>query len=343
MPPNQREPWQPSQKQVQRPKPGKLRSPGKANVKRKPVQKKPKQTNKYKNRPGVTLTKSQKRTAKSKSAIAARESRWAKNRFAITYATDGPKITFGIIWFFLAAAVATSGDYFQRPSLTPAVVAIAFAPLAGLAALQIGNTWFEQRKEARAWPALAAYVLAVSGFAGLVGMTVGFFVAVIILFVGASLGDASGRSLIEVFDVMARAGLPVGFAVASMAAITHIEYESGSGAYVLLSLILLVSAYEAADFLVGSGANNSFEGPASGILTLMVVGFGLFLIKPNAFPTSTSVILFAALTAICCPLGQMLGSFLLPKSTAWAPALRRLDSYLVAAPFWLLLLLILDF
>ena len=42
-------------------------------------------------------------------------------------------------------------------------------------------------------------------------------------------------------------------------------------------------------------------------------------------------------TGLCCPLGQLVASALLPRGNAWAPALRRLDSYLVAAPLWLVL------
>jgi hypothetical protein len=50
--------------------------------------------------------------------------------------------------------------------------------------------------------------------------------------------------------------------------------------------------------------------------------------------------LFGILTALSCPLGQLLASALLPRGAAWAPALRRIDSYLLAAPLWLVLLTI---
>ena len=40
------------------------------------------------------------------------------------------------------------------------------------------------------------------------------------------------------------------------------------------------------------------------------------------------------LAMIACPAGQILASALLPKASAHAPALRRLDTMLVVAPAW---------
>jgi CDP-diglyceride synthetase len=100
----------------------------------------------------------------------------------------------------------------------------------------------------------------------------------------------------------------------------------------------LISAYESGDFIVGSGSANAFEGPLAGLVSLGAVAFLLFLIQPAPFDSFT-ILLFAALAAVCCPLGQILASGLLPRGNAWAPALRRLDSYLLAAPIWLILVL----
>ena len=74
----------------------------------------------------------------------------------------------------------------------------------------------------------------------------------------------------------------------------------------------------------------------AGLVSLGVVAFLLFLVQPAPFD-SRSILLFAVLAGVCCPLGQILASGLLPRGNAWAPALRRLDSYLLAAPIWLLL------
>jgi len=61
------------------------------------------------------------------------------------------------------------------------------------------------------------------------------------------------------------------------------------------------------------------------------------VLLPAPFDTN-SYPLFAALAAVGAPLGQIVASAILPRGVAWAPALRRLDSYLVVAPLWLLLL-----
>ena len=86
---------------------------------------------------------------------------------------------------------------------------------------------------------------------------------------------------------------------------------------------------------MGSGAHNSFEGPLAGLIALVVVALAILVIPPPAFPDS--FVFFATLagiTGLSAVIGQMFASILLPRSTAWAPALRRLDSYLITAPIW---------
>jgi hypothetical protein len=106
----------------------------------------------------------------------------------------------------------------------------------------------------------------------------------------------------------------------------------------LVSLVLLISAYEMGDFLVGSGAANAFEGPLAGFVAMGAVTFLLFLVQPSPFDGPT-VLVFSVVAALCAVGGQRFASALLPRGNAWAPALRRLDSYLLSAPMWLLLLL----
>ena len=43
---------------------------------------------------------------------------------------------------------------------------------------------------------------------------------------------------------------------------------------------------------------------------------------------------FAVLAAVTCPAGQILASAMLPSASVRAPALRRLDSWLIVAPAW---------
>lgn len=262
----------------------------------------------------------------------AREARWANNRLAVPYPTDGPKVTFGVLWFALLIGAVLLGSYFDDPAIASVAVAGVAAPVAGLAGLQTGNAWFPNLQATRGWTAAAAYLTGLAGFYGPWGVVVGATLGVIVVLFYLVLYRGHRRSAAQLFDVLFRSTIPVGVAVASLAALASV----GVGAQV--SLILLVSAYEAGDFIVGTGASNAFEGPLAGVVTMGAVTFLLFLVQPAPFD-ATSVLLFALLAAICCPLGQIMASGLLPRGNAWAPALRRLDSYLLAAPIWLLLIL----
>ncbi len=281
---------------------------------------------------GASPDRRAKRHSKTRQRAQAREARWQSHRFAVPYPTDGPKITFGILWFLLVLGGALLGTYFSDPAVSAVGVAGVAAPIAGLAGLQTGNAWFPNLSATRAWTATAAYVTGIAGFIGPWGVPIGAVLGLVIVALYVLLFRGHRRPPSQLFDVLVRSALPIGIAVASMAALGQV----GIGAQV--SLILLVSAYEAGDFLVGSGSANAFEGPLAGLVALGAMAFLLFLIQPAPFDTST-ILTFAVLAAICCPLGQVVASGLLPRGNAWAPALRRLDSYLLVAPVWLLLLL----
>lgn len=261
----------------------------------------------------------------------AREARWQSKRLAVPYPTDGPKITFGICWFALLVGAVLLGAYFDDPVIASVAVAGVAAPIAGLAGLQTGNAWFPQLSATRTWTASAAYLTGISGFYGAWGVPIGVAMGLILLLFYVLLYRGHRRTPAQLFDVLARSAIPAGLAVASLAAL------GGVGIGAQISLILLVSAYETGDFIVGTGSANAIEGPLAGLVALGAMTFLLFLVQPAPFETTT-ILLFAALAGICCPLGQILASGLLPRGNAWAPALRRLDSYLLAAPLWLVLI-----
>jgi len=219
----------------------------------------------------------------------AREARWQNNRLAVPYPTDGPKVTFGVLWFLALIGGSLLGAYFEQPAIAAVGIAGVAAPVAGLAGLQTGNAWFPKLSATRAWTAVAAYLTGISGFFGPWGVVIGVALGLIVL----------------LFYVVLYRG--------------HRRTACG-------------------DFIVGSGSANAFEGPLAGLVALGAVAFLLFLIQPAPFDSFT-ILLFSALAAVCCPLGQILASGLLPRGNAWAPALRRLDSYLLAAPIWLILVL----
>lgn len=264
----------------------------------------------------------------------AKEARWAANRWAVPYRTDGPKVTLGVIWFLAIIGSALLGFSDDNPRAAAVGVAVASAVVAGLAGLQIGFSWFPRLSVTRTWTSSVAAIMALVGVIGPWGVPLGALVAVFALSAYVMIYRGHRRPANELFDVLSRAAIPVGLAAASMGALAYRNLPA------FAALVMLVSAYEVGDYLVGSGASNAIEGPLAGIIGLGVVAFFLFLIEPEPF-SSESTMMFSVATAVSCVLGQYAASGLLPRGAAWAPALRRLDSYLITAPLWLLLLVLL--
>lgn len=273
-------------------------------------------------------------TARDTRRAAAREARWESNRYAVPYWTDGPKVTLGVLWFVAIVGAVTVGFANTNPQLTAIGLAFIGGGVAALAGLQTGFAWFPDKSPTRNWTAGAALVTAVPGLIGPIGVIIGLVLGLVVVAVYTVTYKGHRRPSSQLIDVLARSSIPVGVAVASLAATSVIE---PGGLNAVLALILMVSAYEVGDFLVGSGSSTAFEGPLAGVIALGVVAFFLFLVTPEPF-TSTTALLYGAITALCCPLGQIVASALLPRGTAWAPALRRLDSYLLIAPLWLVLI-----
>jgi uncharacterized membrane protein YjfL (UPF0719 family) len=96
-----------------------------------------------------------------------------------------------------------------------------------------------------------------------------------------------------------------------------------------------VSVYETGDYLVGSGSKNAVEGPLAGFAAIAVFAFALWVVTFVPF-RENSLLAFGAMAAGLCPLGQLLGSALLPRSDAKASAVRRIDSLLVLGPVWVI-------
>jgi len=130
---------------------------------------------------------------------------------------------------------------------------------------------------------------------------------------------------------MAAAGILALAVVPAVAAacVVLVRKESVIAAVVL---IVLASAYEVGDYIVGSGASNPVEGPLAGVTTATLVALPLTIILVEPYNDAGTALL--AFTALACPLGQVVASALLPGAGAHAPALRRIDTLLVLAPLW---------
>lgn len=105
----------------------------------------------------------------------------------------------------------------------------------------------------------------------------------------------------------------------------------GFGAQAAVVVLILVCAYDAADFLIGSGSSTSWEGPAAGIVTVGVVSFALSVVPLEPVDAGATYAL-GALTAVLAPLGPPAASLLVGSGRRPARHLRRLDSLLVLGP-----------
>jgi hypothetical protein len=233
-------------------------------------------------------------------------------------------VSLGIAWFAVTIVALIGGRF---------AVAALYSTTAAFAALQTAQTW--RKAGARPHRQVAGASALVTGLAGAISTSL---VGVAILgVVGASLfvaysSAATTRRRTKPLDAAAftiRCGLFPGFAASCVAITARYSLTGAAG------LVLVVAAYEIGDYLVGSGSRNPFEGPVAGATAIVVTLFAITAVglKPFVFPGSFAL---AALAATLCPVGQLLASAILPKVDAPASALRRIDSLLLLAPAWAL-------
>ena len=134
------------------------------------------------------------------------------------------------------------------------------------------------------------------------------------------------------FTVVRSAVLPA-VTVGSVSVLAYADM----GAMVLL--LLLVSAYETGDYLMGAEADGILEGPLSGMAAVLVMTFALSVLQLGPFETRVAWV-FGALVAVLAPLGAILASAIAPSAADAGTALRRLDAWIVVTPVWAWLLLI---
>ena len=240
-------------------------------------------------------------------------------RFAVTYDVNGPHVRLGFLWFLVLAGALVLGDW---------AVATVYSATAALAGFQAARCWQPLGRPAN--PYLAAAIGGSIGISALAGApAVG---AAVLASVGAAVvaGFASTEALRTPFYAVGftlQCGLFVGLAAAA----PTLAYRVDIGA--AAALIIFVSVYEMGDYLVGSGSKNAVEGPLAGVTAIAVFAFALWVVTFVPF-RENSLLAFGALAAGLCPIGQLMGSAILPRSDARASAVRRLDSLLVLGPAW---------
>jgi hypothetical protein len=251
--------------------------------------------------------------------------RQASSRYRLAYDAAGPKVRLGLLWFLLALGALRVG---------PVALAVLYGIVAAVAALQAA--WARRMRPPRPFrpvSALVALGLPVAALAGTQVLGLAVLVAVGLALLAGYTGPPRRGHPIDVAAASLACGLFPGLACASLVLVRDVDLAAA------IVLLVFVSAYEVGDFLVGSGAGNVVEGPAAGMIGLLVVAFTVSLLRPSTFHDAAGVWALAGMTAVLCPLGQLVASTLLPSGTAFAPALRRLDSLLLVAPLWAVLLM----
>lgn len=139
----------------------------------------------------------------------------------------------------------------------------------------------------------------------------------------------------DTWTAMARAGntlgcgAPIGLALAAVLMVQRAD-EAALG-----FLLVAVCVYDAGCYLISAGESSGrWAGPLAGIAAVVVWVFGMAVFDPPPFSGNQAWYVGLA-TAVACPLGQWLASALLPRANSSAAALRRVDSWLIAAPVFL--------
>lgn len=238
-----------------------------------------------------------------------------RSPYAVVHDVDGPKVRLGVLWFVASVGACL----LARPLL-----ALVMATAAALAADQVVR--FHDPAASTGWRALLEdppRLVAVLGAAGLpLAAAAGSDTLAGAMAAATMLGflAAGGRGVLPVFTSM-----QLGLAAASPVLLHRL------GIAAALFLLLLVAAYDAGDFLVGTGAGTTWEGPVAGVAAVAVVGFATTVLTPRPLLEEGAATL-ALLVAMLAPLGPPLASVLVGDGRRPARYVRRLDSLLIAGP-----------
>jgi hypothetical protein len=228
-------------------------------------------------------------------------------------------VRLGVAWFVAAAAALAGG---------PLLTALVYGTVAAVAAAQTARSWRRQGVQASEPVAAAgAGAMALGATLGPGGLGIAILGTTAAAIVLRNPGSASRHPLLVDAGVTLQSALLPGVAAASM--VLTLRLDLGAA----IALLMLVSAYEVGDYLIGSGADGPFEGPVAGAAAMCVAIFviGWFGLGELDFVSAT---VFGLVAVALCPLGQLTASALLPRADAPASGLRRLDSLVLLAPVW---------
>ena len=219
------------------------------------------------------------------------------NRWRIHYDTDGPRVRLGIAWF-LGAMVAIG--------LGMLGVVVYFGLAFAAAASHALRTWRARGHDVDPLVALtSAAFVTVCAAAGPKPMGLGVLALVAFAVVDTvrRTGSDAGRG-----PIFARVGtvlqttLPTGVAGGCVVLLADREI------WAVITLVLLVSAYETGDYLIGSGAANALEGPLAGGAAVVVTALAVAALGVPPFDGVGQAMLFGVAVAPLAWCGQILAS-----------------------------------
>lgn len=246
----------------------------------------------------------------------------AGNRYLVHYDIDGPRVRLGVAWFVGSLAAFALG--------TPAT-ALWFAVAFGAAGSHTLRTWRARGAPVDPRVALLGVAVVVAGAAvhpRAMGVLLLALVGVAVALGARQLGEGD-----QPLEALARASLVLQSALPPAIAGGCLVLLADLEVWAAISLVLLASAYESGDYLIGSGAANAYEGPLAGGLAVFVVTLVVAALGFPPFDVGEAMV-FGLLVAPGAFAGQLLASALLPHARAFAPALRRVDSLLLVTPLW---------
>ncbi len=275
----------------------------------------------------ATATEADRRPGRKQKADARQRERLEKmraksgNRYRIHYDIDGPRVRLGILWFVGAMAAFSA-----RQLGVTLFFGVAFAA----ASSHTLRTW--RARGAPVDPRVALITTAFVVVCALLGppiMGIGVL-ALVAATLAVSFRDVGGDDLGGVVahaGIILQASLPTAVAGGCLVLLADLEL------WAAISLVLLASAYETGDYLIGSGSANAAEGPLAGAAAVLVMALAVAALGIPPFGVGQAMAFGLAVAPLAFA-GQILASAMLPHSRAFAPALRRVDSLLLAAPLW---------
>ena len=286
-------------------------------------------------------------SAGSNGSAPGRASSTEPSRRGFRPATDGPKVRFGILWFFLALAAVTAG---RGPA------AALWGIVGAAAAWELLGVWWPggsgSGSAGRSGSApdapdgapfglsvlAAAVVLSVAaaaafgtGIAGAALVVVAASLGVAVAMAGSTRRSSAGSS--SALDRGEVTALSVAVLLPAMT-VAAVVLVVGAHLWTGLFLVMAVSLYDAGFFVGGADSVSSIEGPVTGIVGVLAVTFTMAMFQAPPFDAASAAVVGVACAAAC-PAGQWITTRCLPAPDAPARALRRLDAYVLSAPVFL--------